>query len=274
MNAEAVRRTAGEIAARTGRRHRVALVLGSGLSDYAAALPDAVSVPYEELSGFPRAAVEGHAGTLVSARFGSGSALVLAGRVHLYEGLALDEIVFAVRCAVGSGCSTVVLTSAAGGVGQGLGPGDFVLISDHLNLTGRNPLFGDNEDTMGPRFPDMSDVYSPELRAVARQVGDEVGVPLREGIYAWMTGPSYETPAEIEMVARLGGDLVGMSTVPEAIAARHMGADVLGLSLVTNLAAGRSPTPLSHDEVQEATTEARHRFALLLDSLLPRLAAR
>jgi purine-nucleoside phosphorylase len=185
----------------------------------------------------------------------------------------MEDIVFGVRCAVLSGCETVALTNAAGGVGDGLAPGDLVLITDHLNLTGRNPLVGDNDDRLGPRFPDMSTVYPPGLREIAHSSAEAAGVELTEGVYAWFLGPSYETPAEVQMAKRLGADLVGMSTVPEAIAAHHMGAAVLGISLVTNLAAGISDTPLSHDEVQETAAAARNRFTTLVDRLLEDLAA-
>jgi purine-nucleoside phosphorylase len=198
--------------------------------------------------------------------------LVFAGRVHAYEGWSLDEVVFGVRAAVACGAEVVVLTNASGGVGEGLEPGDLVLITDHINLAARNPLVGENDDRFGPRFPDMSTVYPQELRVVAREAAATAGVTLREGVYAWFLGPSYETPAEVQMAKRLGADLVGMSTVPEAIAARHMGARVLGISLVTNLAAGISPVPLSHDEVTRTAGEARERFTRLLDVLLPALA--
>ncbi|MDH3308433.1 MAG: purine-nucleoside phosphorylase, partial [Acidimicrobiia bacterium] len=194
-----------------------------------------------------------------------------SGRAHLYEGHDLATIVFGVRVAVLAGCDIILLTNAAGGAGDGLEPGDLVAIRDHINLTGRNPLIGPNDDRLGTRFPDMSAAYDPALRARARSVGDQIGVPLKEGVYAWFTGPTYETPAEVEMARRMGADLVGMSTVPETIAARHMGARVLGISLVTNLAAGISPTPLSHDEVKETAAAARNRFTTLLDALLPAL---
>jgi purine-nucleoside phosphorylase len=263
---------AAVIASKTGRSvHDVALVLGSGLGDYASSLPGAVPVPYAQLPGYPVPKVEGHAGTLVSTKAGDGHALVLVGRVHLYEGWNLSDLVFPVRTAVLAGCRTVVLTNAAGGVAPGLEAGDLVLISDHLNLTGRNPLFGENDERWGPRFPDLSDLYSEELRRVAMEVARGAGIELKEGVYAWMTGPSYETPAEIRMIARLGGDLVGMSTVPEAIAVSHAGGRVLGISLVTNLAAGIGPAPLSHTEVQVVAAKARDRIGKLLDALLPRL---
>ncbi|HHC08476.1 MAG TPA: purine-nucleoside phosphorylase [Actinobacteria bacterium] len=269
-------RTAVEaVAARTGRdRHDAAVVLGSGLSTYAASLTDAIAVPYADIPHFPVPRVEGHAGTLYSVRFGERAVLVLAGRVHAYEGWDLADVVFGVRVAALAGCRTVLLTNAAGGVAADLAPGDLVMISDHLNLAARNPLVGPNDDRLGPRFPDLTDAYDPEVRALGRSAFEAVGVPYREGVYAWMLGPSFETPAEIRMVARLGGDLVGMSTVPEAIALRHLGVAVGGISLVTNLAAGISPTPLSHEEVTETADRARDRIVAVLDRLLPLLAAR
>jgi purine-nucleoside phosphorylase len=264
--------TARVIAERTGRdRHDAAVVLGSGLGSFPESLAAAVAIPYRDLPGFPVPAVAGHSGTLFSAVLGPQRILLLAGRAHAYEGHDLDTVTFAVRTSVYAGCRTVVLTNAAGGCGDGLAPGDLVLIRDHLNLTGRNPLVGPNDDRLGPRFPDMTEAYAADLRALARSVGAEEGVALREGVYAWFLGPTYETPAEVQMARRLGADLVGMSTVPEVIAARHMGARVLGISLVTNLAAGISPTPLSHDEVTAVGLEARERFGRLLTALLPRL---
>jgi purine-nucleoside phosphorylase len=275
MTYEAIQEAAGAIASATGRKtHATAIVLGSGLSSYAATLPGAIEVEYESIPNFPVPRVEGHSGSLFSAELGGNPVMVLAGRVHTYEGWDLSDVVFAVRTAVASGCSTIALTNAAGGVGDGMAAGDLVLIRDHLNLTARNPLMGTNDDRLGPRFPDMSEVYGSQLRATAAAVGAEVGVDLAEGVYAWFLGPSYETPAEVQMAKRMGADLVGMSTVPEAIAARHMGADVLGMSLVTNLAAGISPTPLSHEEVTEVAQEAKGRFTTLIDRLLPQLAAR
>jgi purine-nucleoside phosphorylase len=275
MTYDDIRAAAAAIGDRTGRpTHDTALVLGSGLSGYAASLPGAVEVPYTEIPGFPVPKVEGHAGSLFSAEIGGAAVLVYAGRVHTYEGWPMDKVVFAVRSAVAAGCRRVILTNASGGVGDGMAAGDLVLISDHLNLTGRNPLEGPNDDRLGVRFPDMSEVYSSDLRATAHRAARRVGIDLTEGVYAWMLGPSYETPSEIQMVKRIGGHLVGMSTVPEAIAARHMGAEVLGISLVTNLAAGISTTPLSHEEVKETADAARERFTALLDTLLADLGRR
>jgi purine-nucleoside phosphorylase len=258
----------------TGRaQHELALVLGSGLSGFSSGLPDAIEVPYEDIPGFPVPKVEGHARSLFSARIGAANVLVLAGRVHLYEGWELDEVVFGVRTAIMCGCRTVVLTNAAGATSDNMQPGELVLIEDHINLTGYNPLMGDNDERLGPRFPDMTHVYDPGLRQLASDTAQGLGMELKQGVYAWFTGPSYETPAEIRMVAGMGGDLAGMSTVPEAIAARHMGARVLGISLVTNLAAGLSSEALSHDEVTDIGAQAKPRFTRLLNALLPKLAA-
>ena len=269
MNYDAVRQAAAVIAERTGRpEHRVAIVLGSGLASYAQSLPGAVEVPYADLPGFPLPKVEGHGGSLFSAQPGDVPVLCYSGRVHTYEGWDMDDVVFGVRTAVAAGCRTVILTNAAGGAGDGLEPGDLVLLRDHLNLAARNPLVGTNDERLGPRFPDMSDTYPVDLRETARRVAADAGVTLKEGVYAWFLGPTFETPAEVQMAKRLGADLVGMSTVPEAIAARHMGARILGISLVTNLAAGISPVPLSHEEVQETADEARERFTAVVDGLL------
>lgn len=252
----------------TGRGHSVAITLGSGLGSYADTLPDAITVPYADIPHFPLPTVTGHGGKLVSASLGDVNVLVYAGRVHYYEGRPVSDLVFGARLAVVNGCHTVILTNAAGGCGDGLEAGDLVLLSDHINLTGQSPLIGPNDERMGPRFPDMSTVYPAELRARAQSAAEAVGTSLKEGVYAWFTGPNYETPAEVQMARRMGADLVGMSTVPEAIAVRHMGADVVGISLVTNLAAGISESPLSHEEVTEAGRQAQNRFTAVVDHLL------
>ena len=272
MTYEHLQEAAAVIAQRTGReRHQAAVVLGSGLSGYAASLDDAVEVPYADIPHFPEPRIVGHGGSLFSASVGDGAVLLFAGRVHTYEGWDLSDVVFGVRTAALAGASTVLLTNAAGGLGEGLSPGDLVAIRDHLNYTARNPLVGDNDGRLGPRFPDMSEVYSQRVRGLIQRAFETAGVTYREGVYAWFLGPSYETPAEIEMVRRAGGDLVGMSTVPEAIALNHMGVDVAGISLVTNYAAGITDAPLSHEEVTETATEARGRFTAVLDALLPLL---
>jgi len=275
MDYDATLAAAEAISDATGRSsHQVAVVLGSGLSSYAASLPNAVEVPFSAIPGFPVPKVEGHAGSLFSTPVGDSAhaGLLFAGRVHTYEGWTMDEVVFGVRAAALAGCHTVLLTNAAGGVGDDLAPGDLVTIRDHLNLTGRNPLVGSNDDRFGPRFPDMSTTYDADVRGVIRRVAEAQGLSYKEGVYAWFLGPTYETPAEVQMAKRLGAELVGMSTVPEAIALNHMGVRVAGISLVTNLAAGISTTPLSHDEVTEVAAAARQRFAALVDGVLPELA--
>ncbi len=270
MSYHTIMAAATVIAARTEReRHHGAIVLGSGLSDYARSLPGAVELRYETIPGFPVPQVAGHGGSLFSVPVGDKALLVFAGRVHAYEGWDMEDVVFGVRTAVATGAGRVLLTNAAGGVNEGFAPGDLVVITDHLNLTGRNPLLGPNDDRLGPRFPDMTEVYSTQLRARLGAILMMRSVPRKEGVYAWFLGPTYETPAEVQMAKRMGADLVGMSTVPEAIALRHMGAQVAAISLVTNLAAGISPTPLSHDEVTRTADRARSTFAGVLDDMLP-----
>jgi purine-nucleoside phosphorylase len=273
MNYERVKAAADAIAAKTGRAtHDAAVVLGSGLSSYAEALHGAVAISYDDIPGFPVPSVVGHGGTLYSVPQGDGAALLLAGRVHAYEGWDLDDVVFGVRTAALSGCRAVLLTNAAGGLG-GLAPGDLVAIKDHVNLTARNPLIGPNDDRLGPRFPNMSDAYSPRLRKAIQSSFEEAGTEYHEGVYAWFLGPSYETPAEVEMARRMGADLVGMSTVPEAIALRHMGVEVAGISLVTNYAAGIVDEPPSHEEVTETAAAAMGRFRRVVEALVPRLVS-
>lgn len=248
---------------------RVALVLGSGLGDYADRLEDARSVSYDQI-GFPVSGVIGHKGRLVYGKPPGSRVEVLAmqGRIHAYEGHSLQTVVLPVRALIRAGCEVVLLTNAAGAIASGLSPGQLVLLRDHLNLMGDSPLRGHNEASFGPRFPDMSVVYDRALRSLAERVGSASKQVLPSGVYAGCLGPQYETPAEIRMLRGLGADLVGMSTVPEAIAARHMGARVLGISCVTNLAAGISPQPLSHDEVTETAARARADFIRLLDGIL------
>lgn len=264
--------TADILAERTGaERHDVVAVLGSGLGGYPETLEDAVRVPYTELPGFPIPGAVGHAGAAYSAQMGPNRVLLLAGRSHAYEGHPMEAVTFPVRAAILAGAHTVVLTNAAGGCGHGIEPGDLVLITDHINMSGISPLMGDNDERLGPRFPDMSTVYTPTLRAKAHTAAASVGLELGEAVYFWWHGPMFETPAEVRMAKLLGAGLVGMSTVPEATAARHMGADVLGLSLCTNRAAGMSDQPLSADEVIEAAAEASGRLGALFDWLLPAL---
>jgi purine-nucleoside phosphorylase len=247
--------------------HDVAVVLGSGWAPAADAIgATRTEIPLAELGGFPGSTVPGHTPAARSVHMGAVRVLVFLGRVHLYEGLSPATVVHGVRTAVAAGCRAVVLTNAAGGIRAGLSVGEPVLISDHLNLTGRSPLSGPPPST-GQRFVDLTDLYSPRLRALARAADPS----LAEGVYAMMPGPHYETPAEITMLGRLGADLVGMSTVLEAIAARQLGAEVLGVSLVTNLAAGLAGQGLSHAEVVEAGRASASRMGSLLASILPQV---
>lgn len=267
-----LRDAAEAIASLSGRNHHdAALVLGSGLGDYAAGLPDAIAIPYTEIPHFPTPKVNGHSGTLYSVEVNGKGALIFSGRVHFYEGWDLFDVVFGVRAAALAGCHSFLLTNASGGVSRGLSVGDLIALSDHINLTGQNPLIGENDDRLGPRFPDISDAYSGALRHLMKDSFERAAIPFKEGVYTWFTGPSYESPAEIELVRRIGGDLVGMSTVPEAVALTHMGRRVGAISLVTNLAAGTSDEPIAHEEVQEAAALAKAKFTLLIDSLLPKL---
>ena len=256
-----------------GAAPRVGLVLGSGLGAYADRLSDRIAIPYGDLPGFPVSRVHGHAGNLVYGRGAGAEVLAMQGRVHAYEGHALATVVWPVRCLIATGCSTLIITNAAGGIHPAMSPGELVVIHDHLNLLGDSPLRGDNDERVGARFPDLTRAYDPTLRSLARAAGAELGLALREGVYACSPGPAYETPAEVRMLRTLGADLAGMSTVPEVIAARHMGARVLGLSCVTNLAAGITGQPLSHEEVTATAERVRHTFINLLDRILARLGA-
>ena len=269
---ERLQRAAQVLAERTGReRHDVVLVLGSGLGGYPDRINDKAAVSYRDLPGFPIPTAIGHAGTAYSTRMGDNRVLLLSGRAHAYEGHDPDAITFAVRTAITAGCRVVVLTNAAGCCGDGMAAGDLAVITDHVNLAGISALAGPNDERLGPRFTDMTDVYTPEMRAKAHAAAARLGQTLQEGVYFWFRGPMFETPAEIRMAKALGGSMVGMSTVPEATAARHMGARVLGISLCTNLAAGISDQPLSHTEVVETAAAASERFCALFDELLPTL---
>jgi purine-nucleoside phosphorylase len=241
----------------------IGVVLGSGLGGFADALREPRRVPYAELSGMPEPAVSGHAGNLCLGLVGDVRVACLQGRAHLYEGHSVERVVFGVRLLAALGCRAVLLTNAAGGIGDFLKPGDLMLITDHLNLSGVNPLVGPAPDGL-PRFPDMTTAYCPELRAAARSAAAHAAVELAEGIYASMLGPSYETPAEVRMLGLLGAHAVGMSTVPEVLALRQEGVRVGAVSCITNLAAGRSGALLDHAEVEAVATSARERFTRFL----------
>jgi len=250
---------------------RVGLVLGSGLGAFADELEESVAIPYEEIPGFERSTVEGHAGRLVLGKVAGASVVVLQGRFHFYEGYALEEVTFPIRVLGLLGIKALILTNAAGGLNNSFTQGALMMISDHLNLMGVNPLRGANDARFGTRFPDLSDVYDREFQEAAMTEAHAMNLELKRGIYAALTGPSYETPAEIRMLRALGADAVGMSTVPEAIIARHMGIKVLGISCITNMAAGVLDRPIDHAEVMETGEQVAATFGELLRRTIPKL---
>jgi purine-nucleoside phosphorylase len=249
----------------------VAIVLGSGLGDFAGTLKDPVSIPYGDLPYWPASKVIGHEGRLVIGTLAGRRVAALSGRAHFYEGHDLRTVTFATRVIGRLGTRVLILTNAAGGINVNLKPGTLMVMDDHINLLGSNPLVGPNEEQFGARFPDMSEVYSKRLRGIADEVARTQGLAIGHGVYVAVHGPSYETPAEIRFLRTIGADAVGMSTVPEAIAARHMGVEVLGLSCITNAAAGVLPQPLNHDEVMEVAKRVRGAFAALLEGIIGRI---
>ncbi len=253
--------------------NRIGVVLGSGLGAFADTLACRGETPYTEIPGWPPSTAIGHSGKLVCGRIGSTEVLVLAGRAHLYEGYTPKQVAFGIHELARRGVRSVVLTNAAGGINLSYRPGQLVLISDHINLLSVNPLTGPNDESEGPRFPDMSEAYSRLYRDLARQTAVELGLTLEEGVYAAVPGPSYETPAEIRYLRTIGADLVGMSTVPETIAANYLGMKVLAISCVTNMAAGVQRHKLVHEEVLETGARVQETLTALLNAVIPRLAA-
>ena len=252
---------------------QIALVLGSGLGGFAAAVENPVTISYSEIPGWPRSTAVGHAGELVVGTVAGVPIAVMNGRVHLYEGYTPQQVVFGVRVLGKLGVKTLMLTNAAGGLNPAYAQGSLVLLSDHINMMGENPCIGPNDDAIGPRFFDMSDAYSAELRARARATAQALGIRLPEGVYLALKGPNFETPAEIRFFGRIGADLVGMSTVPEVLAATHMGMRCLAISCVTNLAAGISAEKLSHQEVLDTGKKVRDTFVRLVQAIIPEIAA-
>ena len=266
-----VEEAAAAVRARCGALPQIAVVLGSGLGDFADTLLDAVATPYEQLPHWPASKIIGHAGRLVVGSVAGTRIAALAGRAHFYEGHSLETVVFATRVMARLGVKQVILTNAAGGINTSFAPGALMIIDDHINFLGSNPLVGPNDERFGHRFPDMSEVYSRRLRGIADEAARAKGVAVSHGIYIAVHGPSYETPAEIRAFRTIGADAVGMSTVPEAIAARHMGIEVLGISCITNMAAGVLPQPLDHNEVMETARRVRGSFISLLVGIIERV---
>jgi purine-nucleoside phosphorylase len=268
---ERVSAAAAHIGARVGKTPDVAIVLGSGLGKFGDQLSDPTVVSYTEIPNWPPSRVVGHAGKLVAGNVKGRRVLTLSGRVHFYEGHALETVTFAMRVLGRLGVKTVILTNAAGGINTSFSSGALMLLTDHINLQGTNPLVGPNDDRFGRRFPDMSEIYSRRLRGLADEAAQALGLHIEQGVYVAVTGPSYETPAEIRAFRTLGADAVGMSTAPEAIVARHMGIEVLGISCISNMASGILPQPLTEEEVIETTARVSREFIALLEGVIARL---
>lgn len=265
---EKITAAADYIRQRITQTPQIGLVLGSGLGDFADTLENPTKIPYADIPDFPQPTVEGHSGAFVFGTKQGKSVVALQGRLHYYEGFTQQEITLPIRVLAALGVKTLLLTNAAGGVNLGFKPGDLMLISDHINYSGANPLIGPNLEKFGPRFPDMSDLYTSALREKIKEMAAQAGIELREGVYAMYSGPNYETPAEIRMFRTLGADAVGMSTVPEALIAGHSGLQVIGISCITNMAAGVLPVKLNHAEVVETAAKVHDLFHKLVDLIL------
>lgn len=268
MSIESIKQTTAYISEKLHVQPKVGLILGSGLGVLADEIEQSVKIKYTDIPGFPESTVEGHAGQLVIGELQGLPVLAMQGRFHYYEGYGLDKVTFPVRVMKELGIETVVVTNAAGGINSSFSPGDLMLITDHINNVGANPLIGPNDQEYGVRFPDMSTAYNGQLREMAKKAAAKLAFSLKEGVYVWNSGPSYETPAEIRMLQKLGGDAVGMSTVPEVIIARHANMNVLGISCISNMAAGIMDQPLSHDEVMETTERVKEQFLSLIKEII------
>jgi len=261
------------IAERAGvRKPRVAIVLGSGLGGVADSIPDGVEIPYDEIPHFPTSTVDGHAGSLLIGSIEGVDVVVMKGRFHFYEGYSMEQVTLPVRVFKLMGIGSLFLTNAAGSTSTKLAPGSLMIITDHLNMFGENPLRGPNDERFGPRFPDMTSVYAADFMDIAHEAAREIGIVLAEGVYVGLRGPSYETPAEIRMLRDLGADAVGMSTVPEAIVARYCGIKVLAVSCISNLCAGLTRNQINHSEVMEVGARAQEQLSKLILRVVPRLA--
>jgi purine-nucleoside phosphorylase len=265
-------RAARFILAKTKLRPRIALVLGSGLGAFADEFAAATKIPYTKIPHFPKSTAIGHAGQLVLGKVGNVPVAGMQGRVHLYEGYSIQDVAFPIRVFARMGIKAVILTNAAGGINLSYSQGALVALRDHINLQPANPLVGTNDDRFGPRFPDMTHAYDPDFRRFVAEEGKKLQLNLHEGVYLALSGPNYETPAEIHSFRAIGADLVGMSTVPEVLAARHSGIRVLGISCVTNMAAGITGAPLTAEEVFETGARVKHQFIALLQAVIPRIA--
>ncbi|WP_062046504.1 purine-nucleoside phosphorylase [Bacillus sp. JCM 19034] len=268
MNKEKVVETTHYLQSKVEKTPIIGLILGSGLGMLAEEIEDSIEVPYSDIPHFPQSTVSGHAGKLVFGTLQNKQVVAMQGRFHLYEGYSAQEVALPVRVMKQLGVKQIIVTNAAGGVNTSFEPGHLMLIRDHINLMNQNPLIGPNDEELGPRFPDMSNAYSNRLRDITRTEAKKLNVVLQEGVYVANSGPSYETPAEVRMIRELGGDAVGMSTVPEVIVARHIGLEVLGITCISNMAAGILPQPLTHEEVIETTEKVREDFLALVKAII------
>ncbi|MCM3597040.1 purine-nucleoside phosphorylase [Metabacillus idriensis] len=268
MNIQEIKQSAQYMKEKVKDLPEIGLILGSGLGVLADEIENAVKIPYEEIPNFPVSTVEGHVGQLVFGTLKGANVVAMQGRFHFYEGYDMKKVTFPVRVLKEMGVKTIIVTNAAGGVNESFEPGDLMIISDHINNMGTSPLIGPNDSDLGVRFPDMSQAYSRELRTLAKNAASELGIKVQEGVYVGNTGPAYETPAEVRLARVLGGDAVGMSTVPEVIVANHAGMKVLGISCISNMAAGILDQPLSHDEVMETTEKVKANFLNLVKKIV------
>ncbi|HAE92779.1 MAG TPA: purine-nucleoside phosphorylase [Tissierella sp.] len=256
------------IVSRTDYLPKIGLVLGSGLGSLADKIQNPIIIKYDEIPGFPKSTVEGHAGQLVIGELSNKIVVAMQGRFHFYEGYNLKDVTFPIRVMIQLGIESLIVTNAAGGVNTEFIPGDLMIINDHINFSGQNPLIGENLNAFGPRFVDMSKAYNREYIKIAKKTGEKLGLNLKRGVYMWFTGPTYETPAEVKLARNLGADAVGMSTVPEVIVANHQGIKVLGISCITNMAAGILDQPLNHEEVIETSMKVKDNFEKLLIEII------
>ncbi|MBM7648052.1 purine-nucleoside phosphorylase [Bacillus ectoiniformans] len=268
MNIEQIEQAVQYLKSAYNKDVKIGLILGSGLGVLGDEIEEAVKVPYGDIPNFPVSTVEGHAGQLVFGTLSGKEVVAMQGRFHYYEGYSFNQVTFPVRVMKELGVETIIVTNAAGGVNEDFEPGDLMIISDHINNMGGNPLIGPNDNRFGPRFPDMSEAYNKELRQLAKTTASNMNLKVQEGVYVGNTGPVYETPAEVRLARVLGGDAVGMSTVPEVIVARHSGMKVLGISCISNMAAGILDQPLAHDEVIETTEKVRENFLAYLKEMI------
>ncbi|MFF2448721.1 purine-nucleoside phosphorylase [Neobacillus sp. NPDC058068] len=272
MNTEKIQNAAGFLKEKYANTPKIGLILGSGLGVLADEIENPVKIPYNEIPDFPISTVEGHAGQLVFGVLNGVEVVAMQGRFHFYEGYSMDKVTFPVRVMKELGVGMLIVTNAAGGVNESFEPGDLMLISDHINNMGTNPLIGPNDSRHGVRFPDMSEAYTKDLRAAAKEIAARLNINVKEGVYFGNPGPVYETPAEIRMIRGMGGDAVGMSTVPEVIVARHSGMKVLGISCISNMAAGILDQPLTHDEVIETTEKVKEDFLSYVKEIVKHIA--